>query len=312
MPDVKEQHEVRHLRVRRDGAVVTVTINRPQRRNALHPAAHAELAAAFDAYAADEQARVLVLTGAGERAFCVGSDLKQRARSGVDEMPATGFGGLTERFDLDKPVIAAVNGDAIGGGLELVLACDLAIAVRHARFGLPEPRVGLAAHGGLHRLARQIPLKQAMEIALTGRLLSAKEALAYGLLNAVVDAAELAAEVARWTGALLAAAPLALRATKQMMLGGSPAAPSKPPSPAPTPPTRRCWPAKTPARACRRSSRSGPPSGAAADPPPATLPAGARPPPRGPTARGRWASCPRLGRRRWRCGWRHLPSGSLP
>ena len=136
-------------------------------------------------------------------------------------MPATGFGGLTERFDLDKPVIAAVNGDAIGGGLELVLACDLAIAARHARFGLPEPRVGLAAHGGLHRLARQIPLKQAMGIALTGRLLSAEEALAYGLLNAVVDAAELAAEVARWTGALLAAAPLALRATKQMMLAGA-------------------------------------------------------------------------------------------
>ena len=326
MPDVKEQHEVRHLRVRRDGAVVTVTINRPQRRNALHPAAHAELAAAFDAYAADEQARVLVLTGAGERAFCVGSDLKERARSGVDEMPATGFGGLTERFDLDKPVIAAVNGDAIGGGLELVLACDLAIAVRHARFGLPEPRVGLAAHGGLHRLARQIPLKQAMEIALTGRLLSAEEALD-GLLNAVVDAAELAAEVARWTGALLAAAPLALRATKQMMLGGSPAAPSKPPSPAPTPPTRRCWPAKTPARACRRSSTSAPPFGAAADPrrngltagedglgltrrrepPGATLPAGARPPPRGPMARGRQVSCPRLGRRRWPYEWRHLP-----
>ena len=195
-------------------------MNRPERRNALHAAAHAELAAVFDAYAADREARVLVLTGAGERAFCVGSDLKERARSGVDEMPATGFGGLTERFDLDKPVLAAVNGDAIGGGLELVLACDLAIAARHARFGLPEPRVGLAAHGGLHRLARQIPLKQAMEIALTGRLLSAEEALARGLLNAVVDAAELPAEVARWTGALLAAAPLAVRATKQMMLRG--------------------------------------------------------------------------------------------
>jgi len=223
MADVKEslgELPLEHLEVRRDGAVVTVTIDRPERRNALHPAAHAELAAVFDAYGADREARVLVLTGAGERAFCVGSDLNERARSGVDEMPATGFGGLTERFDLDKPVLAAVNGDAVGGGLELVLACDLAIAARHARFGLPEPRVGLAAHGGLHRLARQIPLKRAMEIALTGRLLSAEEALNFGLLNAVVDAAELSAEVERWTGALLAAAPLALRATKQMMLRG--------------------------------------------------------------------------------------------
>ena len=215
-----DERALEHFDVRRDGAVVTVTIDRPERRNALHPEAHAELAAVFDAYAADREARVLVLTGAGERAFCVGSDLKERARSGVDRMPATGFGGLTERFDLDQPVLAAVNGDAIGGGLELVLACDLAIAARHARFGLPEPRVGLAAHGGLHRLARQVPLKQAMEIALTGRLFSAEEALSYGLLNAVVDAAELTAEVARWTGALLAAAPLALRATKQMMLQG--------------------------------------------------------------------------------------------
>ena len=215
-----DEPALEHLHLRRDGAVVTVTIDRPERRNALHPEAHAELAAVFDAYAADREARVLVLTGAGERAFCVGSDLKERARSGVDEMPATGFGGLTERFDLDQPVIAAVNGDAIGGGLELVLACDLAIAARHARFGLPEPRVGLAAHGGLHRLARQVPLKQAMEVALTGRLFSAEEALSYGLLNAVVDAAELTAEVERWTGALLAAAPLALRATKQMMLRG--------------------------------------------------------------------------------------------
>lgn len=226
MADVKEtlveldKLAMRHLRVRRAGAVVTVAVNRPERRNALHTAAHAELAAVFDAYAADREARVLVLTGAGERAFCVGSDLKERARTGVDRMPATGFGGLTERFDLDKPVIAAVNGDAVGGGLELVLACDLAIAARHARFGLPEPRVGLAAHGGLHRLARQVPLKQAMEIALTGRLFSAEEALNYGLLNAVVDAADLTAEVKRWTSALLAGAPLALRATKQMMLRG--------------------------------------------------------------------------------------------
>ena len=101
-------------------------------------------------------------------------------------MPPSGFAGLTERFDLDKPLIALVNGDAIGGGLEIILACDLAIAVDTARFGLPEPKVGLAASGGLHRLARQLPLKWAMEIALKGQLFGAVEVQELGLINEIV------------------------------------------------------------------------------------------------------------------------------
>ena len=146
---------------------------------------HAELAEAFDRFAENSALNISVLRGSGERAFCVGSDLKERAEVGSDQMPPSGFAGLTERFDLEKPVIALVNGDAIGGGLEIILACDLAIAVDTARFGLPEPKVGLAASGGLHRLARQLPLKRAMEIALKGQLFGAVEAKELGLINEI-------------------------------------------------------------------------------------------------------------------------------
>ncbi len=150
--------------------VMEVSIQRPEVLNALNIQAHAELADVFDKFANTSSLNIAVIRGSGERAFCVGSDLKERALVGSDMMPPSGFAGLTERFDLDKPVIALVNGDAIGGGLEIILACDLAIAVDTARFGLPEPKVGLAASGGLHRLARQLPLKRAMEISLMGKL----------------------------------------------------------------------------------------------------------------------------------------------
>ena len=209
-----------HLEVVRDGSVLTIRINRPEVRNALNPAAHAEMAAALDAFGADDGLLVAVLTGVGDKAFCVGSDLKVRAQSGRDEMPSTGFGGIAERFDLSKPVIAAVNGDAIGGGLEIVLACDIAVAVEGARFGLPEPKVGLVASGGLHRLARGIPDKWAMEIALTGRLFGADEALRLGLINRVVAPGALEAEVAALAAGIAANAPLSIKATKQMMKRG--------------------------------------------------------------------------------------------
>jgi crotonobetainyl-CoA hydratase len=208
------------VRVTRDGPVLTLTIDRAEVRNALNPEAHAEMAAAFDAFAADDDLRVAVVTGAGDKAFCVGSDLKYRAATGLDIKPATGFAGITERFDLDKPVIAAVNGDAIGGGLEIVLASDLAVAVEGARFGLPEPKVGLAAAGGLHRIVRQIPAKWANEIVFTGRLFDARRAAELGLVNRVVAREDLAGAVAELAAAIVANAPLSLRASKAMMRDG--------------------------------------------------------------------------------------------
>jgi crotonobetainyl-CoA hydratase len=209
-----------HIVVEADAAILWITIDRPQALNALDPQAHRALSAALDLYAADPALRVAVITGAGERAFCVGSDLKARAAASADDHPPTGFGGISHRFDLAKPVIAAVNGLALGGGVEIVAACDLAIAADHAEFGLPEPRVGLAAlgGGGLQRLARHLPLKYAMELVLTGRRFGAEEAKRVGLINDVVPRAELKARVRQMADAIIAGAPLAIEASKQVML----------------------------------------------------------------------------------------------
>jgi enoyl-CoA hydratase/carnithine racemase len=203
---------------------LVLTIDRQHRRNALDPDAHHQLATLFDSFAESDKHLVAIITGAGERAFCAGSDLTVAAGLDRANLPSTGFAGLAERFDLAKPVIAAVNGDAIGGGMEIVLACDLCIAVPSARFALPEPRVGLAASGGLHRLARQLPLKHAMEVALTGRMIGAEEAAVMGVVNQLVEAA-VGPEGALATALEMAAmicegAPLAVQATKQMMIDG--------------------------------------------------------------------------------------------
>lgn len=207
----------RYTELRAEGRVLHVTLNRPQVLNALHPHAHFELAHIFDAFAADSDLWIAVVRGAGDRSFCVGTDLKVRAEKGRDEYPPSGFAGLTHRFDLDKPVIAAVNGLALGGGLEIALACDLIVAAEHARFGFPEPRVGLSAMGGgVHRLVRQLPDKVAMGLLLTGRQFSAHQAMAYGLVNEVVPAQQLDSAVQAWVEDMLACAPLALRATKQV------------------------------------------------------------------------------------------------
>ena len=203
---------------------LVLTIDRQDSRNALDLDAHHQLASLFDSFADSDAHLVAIITGAGDRAFCAGSDLKVRAGLDRANLPSTGFAGLAERFDLTKPVIAAVNGDAIGGGMEIVLACDLCVAVPSARFALPEPRVGLAASGGLHRLARQMPLKQAMEIALTGRMFTADELVGMGVVNQLspsLTGAANALVTALETAALICEnAPLSVRATKQMMMSG--------------------------------------------------------------------------------------------
>jgi len=210
----------RFCRLDRAGHVLTITIDRPEALNALHLDAHVELSRAFDLYAADPELRVAVITGAGDRAFCVGTDLKSLAQTGSYEYPYGGFAGITKRFDLFKPVIAAVNGLCLGGGVEILAACDLAIAAEHAQFGLPEPRVGLAALGGgaLQRLARTLPTKEAMGLVLTARRMDAAHAHRIGLVNDVVPMAELAARTRALVDELLACAPLALEASKQVML----------------------------------------------------------------------------------------------
>jgi crotonobetainyl-CoA hydratase len=210
----------RYCRVEHAGHVVTITLDRPEVLNAMHPAGHRELATAFDDYAADPEARVAIVTGAGERAFCVGTDLKALAATGDHAKPATGFAGITHRFDLWKPVIAAVNGLCLGGGVEILAACDLAVAADHAEFALSEPRVGLAALGGgaLQRLARDLPLKEAMWLVLRAQRIDAHEARRIGLVNQVVPAGELMDAARAIADDLLACAPLALQASKQVML----------------------------------------------------------------------------------------------
>lgn len=203
--------------------VSRITLNRPAVLNALHAPMHAELQQALDAFAADDGQYIAVLSGSGARAFCAGSDLKAAAAAGIagQPYPRCGYAGLIERFDLNKPLIAAVNGLALGGGFEIALACDLIVAADSAQFGLPEPLIGaVALGGGLHRLARQIGLKQAMAMILGAEAVSAAEGLRLGFVNEVVPAAGLDAAVDRWCERILRGAPLAIRASKQTVMRG--------------------------------------------------------------------------------------------
>jgi crotonobetainyl-CoA hydratase len=205
--------------------VTTITLNRPEAHNAINPAMHAELQQAFDAFAADDMQEIAIVTGAGARAFCAGSDLKGAADSpgGLVDIayPKNGYAGLIQRFDLPKPVIAAVNGMALGGGFEIALACDLIIAAEHATFGLPEPLVGyVAIGGGVHRLARQIGLKQAMGVILSSKSVSAAEGARLGFVNEIAPPDQLFDVTARWCECILRGAPSAIRASKETVMRG--------------------------------------------------------------------------------------------
>ena len=207
--------------VERDGRLLFVTLNRPEVMNALHSPAHFELDKVFDDFAADSELWVAIVTGAGPRAFSAGNDLKWQAAGGTRERPKSGFAGLCTRFGLNKPLIAAVNGVAMGGGFELALACDIIVAAETARFALPEPRVGLAAlAGGLHRLPRQIPMKQAMGMILTGRHVPAAEGKTLGFVTEVVPEGQALAGARRWAAQILECSPMSIRASKQAVYAG--------------------------------------------------------------------------------------------
>jgi crotonobetainyl-CoA hydratase len=187
---------------------------------------HFELHRAFDDFAGDPIQRIAVVKGAG-RGFCAGSDLKSnptvmapRAEK-AERYPPSGYAGLIERFDLTKPVIAVVDGVALGGGFEVALACDIILATEDAYFGLPEPAVGaVALGGGIHRLARQIGLKRAMGMILSGRMVDAAEGYRLGFVTELVPAGDLDATVERWTQGMLVHSQLALMASKEAVMKG--------------------------------------------------------------------------------------------
>jgi len=207
--------------VSHEDKLCVITINRPAVRNALHRPANLELQQAFDDFQNNSALRVAILTGSGTEAFCAGNDLKYQAAGNDTTYPEGGFGGITARFAMNKPVIAAVNGLAMGGGFEIALACDIIVASDNAFFALPEPLVGLAAIcGGTLRLTQQIPTKQAMGIILTGRRVPAQEGQSLGFVNEVVQRGEALTAARRWADQILKCSPMAIRASKQLAYKG--------------------------------------------------------------------------------------------
>ncbi|MEP3277702.1 MAG: enoyl-CoA hydratase-related protein [Stappiaceae bacterium] len=202
--------------------VARVTLNRPERMNAVDAATTEELENIWQKIESDPWIRCVVLTGTGERAFCAGADLKEDSGlSGVNywaHSNPNGFGGLSLRKSLSTPVIARVNGLALGGGMEMVLACDIVIASDTSKFGLPEAKVGrVPLDGGMILLPRLIPRNIAADLMMTGRMAGADEMASHGLVNSVVPADELDTEVDTWLANILKSAPLSLRAIKATM-----------------------------------------------------------------------------------------------
>lgn len=207
----------KYIKYEKKNRIAYITINRPEVMNALHAPAHWELYEAFCDFRDDPESWIAILTGGGDRAFCAGNDLKFTASGGARSLaqPPGGFGGITRNFECWKPIIAAINGYTLGGGLEIALACDILIAADHARFGVPEPHVGMECDTALRRLPRQIPLKIAMGLIMTGKQIDAREAYRIGLVNEVVPLKELMPCTEHWAAEILKGAPVSIRGSKQ-------------------------------------------------------------------------------------------------
>jgi len=206
------------IKVRRDGHLLEVTINRPDVRNCLHPPAHEELDEVFDTFFTDRDLWVAIITGEGEKAFCAGNDLIYSAGGKPVYVPLNGFGGLTGRRNMHKPVIAAVNGFAMGGGFEIALACHLVVADEAAKFALSEVKVGLiAGAGGLIRLPRSIPQKVANEMILTGRRVGAEEARELGVVSRVAPQGQAMAAARELAAEILDVSPTSVRLSLKLM-----------------------------------------------------------------------------------------------
>ncbi|MGO9020816.1 MAG: enoyl-CoA hydratase-related protein [Syntrophobacteraceae bacterium] len=215
------------IKAEKKGHVTTVTINRPDVMNSISPLVSVEMDHAFNDFDTDPQQWVCIVTGAGEKAFSAGNDLKFQAVNGPAKMIEImkgvkgGFAGITSRFDCYKPFIAAVNGLALGGGFEIALACDVIVASEKASFGFPEPRVGLIpGAGGVHRLPRQIPYHLAQYMIMTSKRITAQQAMQYGLVAEIVPLSELISTAEKIAAEILLGAPISIRAAKEATLKG--------------------------------------------------------------------------------------------
>jgi crotonobetainyl-CoA hydratase len=220
----KESTMSEHVKIKRNGRVLEVMIDKPK-ANAIDIKVSQALGEAFVTLRDDPDLSVGIITGAGERIFCAGWDLKAVEAGEMsmdnwweDDYGPGGFAGLTELWDLKKPVIAALNGITLGGGVEIALSCDLIIAAEHVQFGLPEMPLGIVPDAGaIQRLPRRLPYNKSMEMLLLGHRMGAAEAAHFGLVNAVVPQEQLMATARAWADQLAGVAPLALQSVKEIL-----------------------------------------------------------------------------------------------
>ena len=206
---------------KKEGRIAIFTINRPEAMNSMNIAGLGELGEALTDFQNDTELWVGIVTATGDRAFCAGADVKDALpfmQKTIDKVPATHMRGL----NIYKPLIAAINGVALGGGLEIALACDIRIAVEKARFGVPETTLGLIpGWGGTQRLPRLIPWAKAAEMLFTGKWIDANEAYRIGLINAIVPPDKLMSTAQEWAQVICKAGPLAVQAAKEAMVRGT-------------------------------------------------------------------------------------------